>query len=224
MSDSRKFTLDLWGSLCFRLGVSVDLACSGTSCRCSVVLGSVESGGRVNTLSSLACSLLSSLWQAWQGGVSLLCDVRLIIVWVCVVCQSNPRFASKTLASKFQISVVQFTYTVVLLLTVQWLIKKKKRWNHIECVESFMPCNRNSVFTGSSRWTWMSAIPIITGNQAGRPGTSFKACLPYAWFSVEFQTSAEYEKKKPAREKWLKPSRQTGSFKIWLKYLIAHLL
>lgn len=127
MSDSRKFTLDLWGSLCFRLGVSVDLACSGTSCRCSVVLGSVESGGRVNTLSSLACSLLSSLWQAWQGGVSLLCDVRLIIVWVCVVCQSNPRFASKTLASKFQISVVQFTYTVVLLLTVQWLIKKKKK-------------------------------------------------------------------------------------------------
>lgn len=70
----------------------MDLACSG---RCSVVPGSVESGGWVNTLSSLACSFLSSLWQAWQGGVSLLCDVRLIIVWVCVVCQSKPKVSQQ---------------------------------------------------------------------------------------------------------------------------------
>lgn len=44
-------------------------------------------------------------------------------------------------------------------------------------------------------------VPIITDNQAGRPGTYFKGYLPYARFSMELYPAADLGRKKKATKR-----------------------
>lgn len=50
-------------------------------------------------------------------------------------------------------------------------------------------------------------VPIITDNQAGRPGTQFKGYLPYARFSMVLHPAAEMGKKRKKKLKICKSER-----------------